>query len=86
MQGPNNQAIYKQEVPLQVPPPVQVDLQAIGKEVAKLDREAYLFDISKADQIFDYLMKNKQIKLLKGHNILLTNEIKGTKCCKWNHF
>ena len=30
-----------------------------GKEVAKPDKEAYLFDISKADQIFDYLMKNK---------------------------
>ena len=41
-----------------------------GKEVAKLDKEAYLFDISKANQMFNFLVKDKQIKLLEGHKIL----------------
>lgn len=30
-----------------------------GKEVAKSDKEIYLFDISKADQIFYYLVLDK---------------------------
>ena len=30
-----------------------------GKEVAKPEKKAYLFDISKANQIFDYLVKDK---------------------------
>ena len=47
------------------------------KEVAKLNKEVCLFDISKVDQIFDCLMKDKQIKLPKGHKILLADEIKG---------
>ena len=56
-----------------------------GKEVAKLDREAYLFGISKVDQIFDCLVKGKQIKLLEGQEILPTDEIKGKKYCKWHY-
>ena len=53
--------------------------------MAKPNREAYLFNISKADQIFDCLMKDKQIKLPEGHKIPPANEIKGKKYCKWLH-
>ena len=56
-----------------------------GKEVAKPDREAYLIDISKANQIFDFPMKGKQIKLLEGHKIPPAEEFKGKKYCKWHH-
>ena len=56
-----------------------------GKEVAKPDRETYLFDISKVDQIFHCLVKDKQIKLLEGQKIPLANKIKGKKYCKWHH-
>ena len=44
-----------------------------------------MFDISKADQIFDCLVKDKQIKLPEGHKILLADEIKAKKYCKWHH-
>ena len=56
-----------------------------GKEVAKLDKEAYLFNISKVGQIFDCLVKDKQIKLLKGHKTPLLEELKGKMYCKWHH-
>ena len=46
------------------------------------DEEAYLFDISKAYQIFYYLMKDKQIKLPESHKIPIAEEIKGKKYCK----
>ena len=55
-----------------------------GKEVAKPDKKAYLFDISKVDQIFDCLVKDKQIKLPERHKISLADEIKGKKYCKWH--
>ena len=44
-----------------------------------------MFDISKANQIFDYLVKDKQIKLLKDHKIPPANEMKGKKYCKWHY-
>ena len=54
--------------------------------MAKVENEAYLFDISKADQIFDCLV---QIKFPECHKIPLVEEIKGKKYCKrhhsWNH-
>ena len=56
-----------------------------GKEVAKPENEAYLLDISKANQIFDCYVKDKQIKLPERHKILPDNESKGNKYCKWYH-
>ena len=56
-----------------------------GEEVAKPYREAYLFEISKANQIFDCLVKDKQIKLLEGRKIHPADEIRGKKYCKWHH-
>ena len=52
-----------------------------GKEVTKPDKDSYLFDISNADQIFDCLVKDKQIKLLEGHKIPPSDELKGKKYC-----
>ena len=46
------------------------------KEKIKIEeKEAYLFDISKADQIFDLLIKDKQIKLPEGHKLPPTDQI-----------
>lgn len=42
----------------------------------------YSFDISKADQIFDYLLKDKSIRLLRGHEIPPLEELKAKKYCK----
>ena len=53
--------------------------------MTKPEHEAYLFDISKANQIFDCFMKDKQIKLLEGHNIPPANELKRKKYYKWHH-
>ena len=51
-----------------------------GKEVT--EKEKFLFDISKADQIFNYLLKDKQIRLPKGHRIPSAEELKNKKYCK----
>ena len=56
-----------------------------GREVAKPEKEVYLFDISKVDQIFDCLVKDKQIKFPKSHKISLAEETKGKNYCKWHH-
>lgn len=41
----------------------------------------YSFDISKAGQIFDYLLKDKQIRLVDGNKIPPFEEIEGNKYC-----
>ena len=51
-----------------------------SKEVESL--EEYVFDISRADQIFDALLKDEQLKLSNGDNIPLGNELKGKNYCK----
>lgn len=47
------------------------------------------FDISKADQIFEYPLKDKQIWLLDGQKIPPPEDLKGKKYCKrhysYNH-
>lgn len=54
------------------------------------DKIDYAFDVTKAGQIFDHLLKDKKIKLLDGHIIFQTDEIKGKRYYKWhnlyNHF
>ena len=52
-----------------------------GKEVAKQEKEVYLFDIVKVHRIFDCLVKDKHIKFSEGHKIPSTEEIKGRKYC-----
>jgi hypothetical protein len=43
------------------------------------------FDVSKAEQIFDLLLKGKQLKLPEGHKIPTTQELNGKPYCKWHH-
>src|SRR4051812_34905363 len=43
------------------------------------------FDVSKAEQIFDLLMKEKQLKLPEGHKIPTAQEMNGRPYCKWHH-
>lgn len=43
----------------------------------------YNFNISNADQIYDYLLPKKEIKLLDGH-IMPTTEGMKNLLCKWH--
>ena len=43
------------------------------------------FDVSKAEQIFDLLLKEKQLKLTDGHNVPTAQEINGRPYCKWHN-
>jgi hypothetical protein len=43
------------------------------------------FDVSKAEQIFDLLLKEKQLKLTEDHKIPTAQEINGRAYCKWHH-
>ena len=57
-----------------------------GKEKVKTEeKEVYLFDIIKADQIFDFLVKDKHIKLPEGHKLPPTDQIQNLKYCKWHN-
>ena len=57
-----------------------------GKEVVCLEnKEEFSFDISKANQIFDYLLKDQQIKLSHGHRILSLEQLKNKRYCKWHN-
>ena len=57
-----------------------------GKEITKYEsKENYLFDVSKAYQIFDYLLKDQQIRQPNKHKIPLPKELKNRKYCKWHH-
>lgn len=53
----------------------------------KADKEKfeYSFDTSKADHIFEYLQKDKQIWLMYGHKILCAEELKEKQYCKWHN-
>jgi hypothetical protein len=44
----------------------------------------YTFDIAKCDTIFDYLLKEKQIKLLSGHVIPSSKQVKKHAYYKWH--
>ncbi|KAK1603554.1 hypothetical protein QYE76_016567 [Lolium multiflorum] len=43
------------------------------------------FDLSKMEQIFDLLLKEKQLKLPEGHKIPTPQEMNGRPYCKWHH-
>lgn len=45
----------------------------------------YNFDITKADQIFDLLLQEKQIQLPPNYIIPSAEELKTKKYCKWHH-
>ncbi|KAK1660384.1 hypothetical protein QYE76_048543 [Lolium multiflorum] len=43
------------------------------------------FDLSKTEQIFDLLLKEKQLKLPEGHKIPTLQEMNSRPYCKWHH-
>ena len=43
------------------------------------------FDVAKAEQIFDLLLKEKQLKLPENHKLLTAQELQGRPYCKWHH-
>ncbi|KAK1628884.1 hypothetical protein QYE76_003199 [Lolium multiflorum] len=43
------------------------------------------FDVSKTEQIFDLLLKEKQLKLPEGHKIPTVQEMNKRPYCKWHH-
>jgi hypothetical protein len=43
------------------------------------------FDESKVEQIFDLLLREKQLKLPKGHKFPTAQELQGRPYCKWHH-
>jgi hypothetical protein len=45
------------------------------------DKMRYIFDISKCDRIFDYLLQKKEIKLPSGHHIPLSEQLKKHAYC-----
>jgi hypothetical protein len=51
----------------------------------KANTEKYSFDVNKADQIFDFLLREKQIQLSLNHNVSSADELKNKKYCKWHN-
>jgi hypothetical protein len=43
------------------------------------------FNESKVEQIFDLLLREKQLKLPEGHKFPTTQELQGRQYCKWHH-
>jgi hypothetical protein len=43
------------------------------------------FNESKVEQIFDLLLREKQLKLLEGHKFPTAQELQGRPYCKWHH-
>jgi hypothetical protein len=43
------------------------------------------FDESKVEQIFDLLLREKQLNLPEGHKFPTTQELQGRPYCKWHH-
>nr|ABA92209.1 retrotransposon protein, putative, unclassified [Oryza sativa Japonica Group] len=54
-------------------------VKSSGKE------ERYDFDITKADKIFDLLLREKQIQLPAGHTIPSAQELGKRRYCKWHN-
>jgi hypothetical protein len=43
------------------------------------------FDVSKVEQIFDVLLKEKQLNLPEGCKLPTAQELQGRSYCKWHH-
>lgn len=43
------------------------------------------YDVSKVEQIFDLLLKEKQLKLLEHHKFHTVQELQGRPYCKWHN-
>jgi hypothetical protein len=51
----------------------------------KINTKKYSFDMNKTDQIFEFLLREKQIQLSPNHNIPSADELKNKKYCKWHN-
>jgi hypothetical protein len=49
------------------------------------EKKQYKFDMNKADQIFDLLLKEKQLRLSVNHVIPTAEKLRNRKYCKWHH-
>jgi hypothetical protein len=47
--------------------------------------KGFNFDKSKVEQIFDLLLREKQLKLHEDHKFPTTQELQGRLYCKWHH-
>jgi hypothetical protein len=47
--------------------------------------KGFNFDKSKVEQIFDLLLREKQLRLPEGHKFPTTQELQGRPYCKWHH-
>jgi hypothetical protein len=47
--------------------------------------KGFNFNESKVEQIFDLLLKEKQLKLPEGHKFPTAQELQGRPYCKWHH-
>jgi hypothetical protein len=47
--------------------------------------KGFNFDKSKVEQIFDLLLREKQLKLPEGHKFTTAQELQGRPYCKWHH-
>jgi len=47
--------------------------------------EKFVFDITKANRIFDFLLQEGQIKFSPNHVIPSAEELKRMKYCKWHN-
>ncbi|KAK1694400.1 hypothetical protein QYE76_011097 [Lolium multiflorum] len=48
-------------------------------------KRGFDFDVTKAEQIFDLLLKEKQLKVPEGHKIPTAQELNGKPYCKWHN-
>ena len=67
-----------------LPKPTEAQLSAVKTQPYEAGKQ-YSFDIAMADQIFDYMIADRQIRL--PHNVKLpsTSELKGKEYCKWHN-
>jgi hypothetical protein len=47
--------------------------------------KGFNFDDSKVEQVFDLLLREKQLKLPEGHKFPTAQELQGRPYCKWHH-
>ncbi|XP_027368230.1 uncharacterized protein LOC113874205 [Abrus precatorius] len=67
------------------PPYVCQSLKPLRMKDKTRPNKSYAFDVSKADHIFDILLKDGQIVLCDDHKIPTLEQRKGKKYCKFHH-
>ena len=55
------------------------------EENVRNSKKSYSFDVNKADQIFDILLKDKQLVLSEGHKFPNAEQVRGRKYCKFHN-